>query len=243
MNPWPMAVSERQDLVGQFTRSVAAGRDALKRIAIGAPLVLSAAALSGCMASPTYGTGKSSSVQLLEDVTGMVSLGDKKRDAINYTPRPELVKPAKGAGLVAPQEEITASANPNWPESPEQRRERIKAEATANQDNPNYRAPVIIDTVAPRTKGGKLTLPKESIRGPGYDNDELPSNQREEFNRRLASIKQGDPNKRKFLSEPPVAYRAPEATAPTGDVGEDEWRKERRVKRSKGGGLRGLFGL
>ena len=30
--------------------------------------------LAGCMSSPTYGTGKSSSVQLAEDLTGVLSL-------------------------------------------------------------------------------------------------------------------------------------------------------------------------
>ncbi len=198
--------------------------------------------MAGCTGSPTYGTGKTANMQLLEDVTGMMSVGDKKRDPINYAPRPELVKPGENQqmALVAPQDNIVATSATEWPESPEARLARIKADATANQDNPSYRAPVIMDTANQKRE---VTLPKESIRGPGYDADEMSANEREMFRKRLAEAKQGSATTRKYLSEPPVAYRAPEATAATGDIGEDEWKKERRAKRSarKKGGLRDIL--
>ena len=65
------------------------------RLFVVAPVVVCAALLSGCMSSPTYGTGKAASAQLMEDVTGILSLGPKDRPQIEYKPRPELVKPVR----------------------------------------------------------------------------------------------------------------------------------------------------
>lgn len=56
--------------------------------------------------------------------------------------------------------------------------------------------------------------------------------QREEFNRRLAENNQGSPTTRKYLSEPPLEYRKPAETAAANDVGEDELKKERRIKKA-----------
>ncbi len=109
------------------------------RLWLGAPLVASALMLAGCLGSPTYGTDKTATEQLASDVTGILSIAPKSREPIDYKPRPELVKPASAGALPPPQESVAVTANPAWPESPEARRARIRAEATANQDNPNYR--------------------------------------------------------------------------------------------------------
>jgi hypothetical protein len=53
---------------------------------------------------------------------------------------------------------------------------------------------------------------------------------REAFKARLQESKQGSPTTRKYLSEPPVAYRQPSASAPVGDPGIDERVKEARIK-------------
>ena len=61
-----------------------------------------------------------------------------------------------------------------------------------------------------------------------------------EYQRRLKETQQGNSQTRKFLSEPPVDYRQAAADAPTGELGEDEYRKERRLKREarkKSGGF------
>ena len=57
-----------------------------------------------------------------------------------------------------------------------------------------------------------------------------PSKQGEAFRKKLAEERQGSPTKRKYLSEPPLDYRQAAATAPVGDLGEDELKKERRLK-------------
>lgn len=43
---------------------------------------------------------------------------------------------------------------------------------------------------------------------------------------------QGSPTERRYLSEPPLAYRQPAATAPANELGKDEWKKERDRKKA-----------
>jgi len=194
-------------------------------VAISAALA-SGAMLAGCVGmAPTYGTGKPADQQLLEDVSGMFSLKPKNGPQIDYKPRPELVKPATAEVLPAPQDNIVTASAGAWPESPEQRRARIRAEATEGRDDPNFQPEVAMSQPTRRTI--------RATRGDDVDvngNAISPQKQREEFNRRLAENNQGSPTSRKYLSEPPLDYRAPAATAPVGDVGEDEWKKDRRRK-------------
>jgi hypothetical protein len=207
------------------------------RLWLGAPFVASSLMLAGCMGSPTYGTDKTATEQLASDVTGILSIAPKRRDPIDYKPRPDLVKPAPGAAaaLPAPQDSVTVASNPSWPESPEQRRARIRAEATANQNNPNYDSPVVSDVAvasAASSSSSSFGLPakgddsgsNQSIRRPEFKNT------REAYKKRLAETKQGSETSRKYLSEPPLTYRQPAATAPVDDIGEDEFKKERRAR-------------
>lgn len=180
------------------------------------PLVIgfaaaSALALSGCIASPRYGTDKTANQQLVEDLTGVLSIGPKQQPQIAYQPRPELVKPETTAVLPPPQDSVTTASA--WPESPELRRSRLRQEATDNQDNPAYRSPIV---VANRDTGGA-------------DNS-VTQAQQEEFRRRMAIQNASDPTSRRYLSEPPGTYRQAAATAPTDELGEDEWKKERDAK-------------
>lgn len=180
------------------------------------------------MGSPTYGTGKPADQQLLEDVTGVLSLGPKNKERIEYKPRAGIVMPASTEVLPPPQEDVATSGNPAWPESPEQRLARVRAEATENQDNPLYRSSIVRDVgVNARTQDGTLDPVKAKA-------------QREEVMKRRAEANQLNPTTRRYLSEPPVAYRQPADSAPTGELGVDEAKKEREAKRAaqkKGGGF------
>ncbi len=206
------------------------------RIALGAPLVVSSVLLAGCMSDPTYGTGRSASIQLAEDLTGVLSLTPKQREAIAYEPRPDLVRPAAGqkANLPAPQDRLASTGNPSWPESPEAKRARLKKEITENRDNPTYDSPIagaVASTETGRRLGsGDIDSPRAHDAGRRYGDQYNTKAQREQFNKRLAEERQGSPTSRKYLSEPPLVYRAPAATAATDDVGEDELKKERRRK-------------
>jgi hypothetical protein len=199
-----------------------------------APMVVSGALLAGCVGAPTYGTGKAADEQLLEDVTGILSLGPKDKAKIDYKPRPELVKPAAtagtgvDAGLPPPQENVTTASNGAWPESPEAVRARLRAEATANQDDPTYDSPIEADSGGSK---GITSAARLNDRG-NFESAPDPEAQRKEFKRRLAETGQGSPSSRKYLSEPPLVYREAAASAPVGDIGEDEWKKDRRAKRA-----------
>jgi len=102
-----------------------------------AALCAGALALGGCF-GPTYGTGKTSSAQLMEDLGSSLSLGSRRPQApINYTPRPGIVEPADTSVLPPPQQNI-ADASEAWPESPEQRRARVLADVDAGRRDPNF---------------------------------------------------------------------------------------------------------
>ncbi|MBO6639594.1 MAG: hypothetical protein JJ920_17665 [Roseitalea sp.] len=94
-------------------------------------------ALAGCF-GPTYGTGVTATDQLFDDLGNAISLGDRTPPPqINYTPRPDIVRPTETSSLPAPQESI-ATASGQWPESPEERRERVRREADDGLRDPNF---------------------------------------------------------------------------------------------------------
>lgn len=200
------------------------------RLALLAPLVVSGLALSGCMSSPTYGTNKTASEQLVGDVTGILSLGPKERTRIDYRPRPELVKPSSdaAANLPPPQQSVANAENPNWPESPEQKRERLVAKATENRDKPGFR-PDIVNDIADGPASLTPSGPAKAVDA-GAKSPVGASQEREAFKKKLAESRQGSATSRKYLSEPPLVYREPSGTAPADELGEDELKKERRLK-------------
>jgi hypothetical protein len=190
-------------------------------------------AIAGCASSPTYGTDKTSGAQLLDDVSNIASF-NKKRTPIVYNPRPQLVRPATGAAanaqLPQPQGNVVAENSANWPESPEQRRRRIRDTATANQNNPRF---------VPEVENDLPVAKSPNTREYGMFNDRTPpvvpagspsQNKGAEFRARKLASTAGSPTTRRYLSEPPLEYRAPAQTAATGDLGEDEVKKERERK-------------
>lgn len=218
----------------------------LARTALLVPLVVSGLALTGCMSSPTYGTDKTAGEQLTQDLSNAFSFAPQKKASIEYKPRPALVKPAPGQRetLPVPQDSITQTASAEWPESPEQRRARLRADATAHQDDPRYQSQIVNDIDVDPTAARQAMRDQSS----SYDHPLAARNnsragdaaRRAEVNRRLAESKQGDPTSRKYLSEPPLDYRVASGTAPQGDIGEDEFKKERRLKR-EATGKKGMF--
>ncbi|RUV29699.1 MULTISPECIES: hypothetical protein [unclassified Mesorhizobium] len=212
------------------------------RVALLAPLVVSGLALSGCMGSPTYGTDKTASAQLAGDLTSAFTVMPKNKEKIDYKPRPELVKPAPGQKELPPPQDSIATASADWPESPEQRRARLRAEATLHQDDPDYQAQIVDDVQTDPSAVKTAMAQSASSHPPAWTPADSDKGRAAEVKRRLAEAKQGDPNTRRYLSEPPVQYRAAAATAPVDDLGEDEYKKERRLKKeaaakNKSGGM------
>ena len=185
-------------------------------------MIAAVALLAGCMSAPTYGTGTRSDVQLLEDVSNIASLKPKKKETIDYKPRAGIVKPATIGELPAPQ---TAYANSEqWPESPEERRARIRAEATANQDNAFFKPSVVTTTknssIEPVNFDDRVSLEDRY-------KTENKGDQQKRFREQLAT-KNGAYQERRYLSDPPSEYKQPLESAPSDELGEDEKAKERR---------------
>lgn len=182
-------------------------------------LLCFAGLLSGCVSSPTYGTDKTSTEQLFDDITNIASLKTRKGDDIDYKPRPDLVTPPTTASLPAPQTSVVQNEQ-IWPESPEETRERIVAEITDNQNNPGYVSP---------------------LKTAGPDGQSLTRKQQAEAYRQARLVQKGAYQERRFLSDPPAGYKIPASTAPVGELGETEREKEKRRKegaRVKGTGKR-----
>lgn len=176
----------------------------------GTLIVLSAAAfgVTGCM-GPTYGTDKTATEQLIDDVGDSMSLAPtKKPEKLAYQPRGDLIKPAE-AKLVEPQQNLASKDNPGWLESPEQTRDRLKAEADENADNPNYRSPLIVGV----TEGKVKSVEQQAT----------------EY-REGRKIMQGRENKRRFMSDPPLEYRQVDDPAKLTELGESEAAKEKKRK-------------
>lgn len=184
-------------------------------------MVASAIAVSGCM-GPTYGTDKPATQQLLEDV-GNFAGGSGRSEPIAYNPRPGIVLPSSMEVLPTPQQNARRAGDGAWPESPEERLARIRAEATERQEDTTYRAPV-------------LTARSERQAPSNVDPDwqTRPTVQQSEARQRLAQAQRGSPTTRRYLSEPPLEYRVPAESAPTDDLGTEEWRKQRDLERASG---------
>lgn len=172
--------------------------------------------LSGCMGSPTYGTDKTAMEQLADDLGSAVSIGgNDQRRSVKYNPRPSLVvatKEQQNQTLPSPQQSLASRENnPNWVESPEETRERLRQEATENENNPRYRSPLL----AGRGQAGQMT---ESQKWEAF--------RQAKQNAETVNMSGG----RRSLSDPPTEYRAVDA-ANLQDVGEPELQKERRRKK------------
>lgn len=188
---------------------------AIRVIAGTAGLLFATAGLSGCVSSPTYGTGTSAAEQLVDDIGAAATIGGgSKAKNIKYAPRPGLVVPAPGeqTALVEPQTSIASKGNGTWAESPEEMRVRLAQEAEDNRNNANYQSPL--------------------AKGPGFGDKPGTSSQAQfaQFRENLKTEK-GNYNGRRYLSDPPTTYREADPAALT-DLGEPEKAKEKRRRQA-----------
>lgn len=177
----------------------------IKKIVAGSALLGACLTLGGCLASPTYGTNKTSSEQLVDDLSSIASLKTQNGADIEYKPRPDLVQPPAGASLPEPQLSVVKNEQ-IWPESPEEIRDRLVAEADAS--------------------GGH----NSALTGPNRAGQRLTAKQQREAYIEARKLQQGQYKERRFLSDPPAGYKDPAATAPVGELGETEKTKERLAK-------------
>lgn len=168
--------------------------------------------LASCMSSPTYGTDKTAAEQLMDDLGDAVSVIPPKRDKnIAYKPRPDLVVPDEGKlALAAPQESLAnRENNPNWVESPEEMRQRLRKEASENEDY---------------VRSSSLARQEETKR-------KLNVDQQRQAYRENRKAQAGVSTSRRYLTDPPVEYREVSDPSVLSDLGESEKVKEKRRKK------------
>ena len=211
-------------------------------------LVFAAAALSGCVGGTTYGTGVSQEEQTVQDLTNMLTL-KQKREKIDYSPRPDLIVPDNKQALVEPIDTASTTSSPDWPETPEQRIARIRAQAGE------------IDARTGDYSQEELRRAKEGIAidDSGYTKQEFVPGQTDRDGntilvrgdtptrakvlkaRQDAKISVGA--KRKYLTEPPIEYRVASETAPQGEeafTAEELAAREEEKKRLRNEGFKSL---
>ncbi len=202
-------------------------------------VIIAVAMVSGCVGGTTYGTGVSQEQQTIEDFTNLISFS-KKKTQIDYQARPDLVVPEEKV-LVTPQVDAESGAESDWPETPEQRIARVRAEAEeAQATSAGQLAFAKRQKRFRSTRPGDNSIPYAPI-GQGVPNEtcdpqpngimrqctgfEISQAVRAERAEIKSVGKTG--YQRRYLTEPPLEYRTPSANAVEGDLGytEAEMRK------------------
>jgi hypothetical protein len=173
-------------------------------------LALAAGAVGGC--ASTYGTGEAPEMALFREMTGGLT-GRGAKESIQYQPRAPLVAPPVAGQLPEPMQTAEV-ANANWPLDPDQNRE----ERTYGED---YDAQAEYQRLKPLAG----MMPESTVKT-DTSNDDLKQaydivhtkKQREQFRQALADSKGFGRTGRRYLTEPPNAYREPAATAPMEEV-------------------------
>jgi len=169
-------------------------------------LGLAAAALGGC--ASTYGTGEAPEMALFREVTGGL-VGKGEKETIQYQPRAPLVMPP-AAGQLPPPVETADAATADWPLDPDQ---NVAARTYGEDYDPQAEYE--------RLKPLAGLMPESTVKTETSDHDQPAydiihsKQQRQQFQKELAEAKGYGRTERKYLTDPPTAYRAPAETAPT----------------------------
>ncbi|MEX0853515.1 MAG: hypothetical protein WD036_09585 [Bauldia sp.] len=172
-------------------------------------------ALAGCSAT-TYGTGTSPGMQTLQDIVGLAALSNEKKEPIQYRPRPPVVAPPSVEALPTPGSE-TATVAVNWPKDPDELAKQVKLDSAAREaagKEPNFRLP---PTPPPQQTGDQPLTPEQV---------EQVKKLYAQAKSTLAVDENGIPIRR-YLTEPPVEYRAPDPDSPV-DITEDPKKKKKK---------------
>ena len=195
-------------------------------------LILSTVAMSfvvaGCVGGTTYGTGVSHEEQTVKALSNMLAIKEDDRPDIDYSSRPDLVMPPQTASLPQPLEVEQSTSNAEWPETPEERIARIRGEAVEADERSGelpieemrrekYGIGVASATSRGRSvqanRGGNAFI--DAIRDGDADAES------QDVKRKRSELAYSTGPQRKYLTEPPVEYRTPAATAAAGDLGYD----------------------
>jgi len=189
-------------------RDLALTQSAFSALALAAA-ALAAPGLAGCIQTSTYGTGQSPEMAIFRELSG--GLGGQKKEPIVYQPRAPLVMPPSSEGLPPPAE-TAATANAAWPRDPDQTAEGRRQ---FGDENPRDDvSPEEARRLAPLTAMGDLPSGEK-----GWNENENPAydvvnkEKRESFRAALDEA-DGIRQERRYLTDPPDAFRAPAPSAP-----------------------------
>ncbi len=183
-------------------------------VALAAPVTL-----GGCAMTSTYGTGEAPEMALFREMTGGLLSKDKK-EPIDYEPRAPLVLPADTQDLPQPVETASA-ADPNWPIDPSERAVVNADELNARNGQEQYRRLRPLSGVLPTTAERSAAVGQDDLsieRAEKYRFIHRNSRQQQEFAKALADSKGYSRRERRYLTDPPLTYREPADSAPTGEV-------------------------
>ena len=219
----------------------------VQRSSASAVAVAMAVGLAGCVGGTTYGTGVTQEKQTLNDVYNMFTLKNQRKN-IDYSARPDLVVPENTASLPEPLDSEVTTSNPDWPETPEQRIARIRAQAGeidarsgeySLEEQLREKEGIGIET----QERQKFVVGQTDRDGnPILFNGEASQARRESVLARKAELEPSRGASRKYLTEPPVEYRIPADTAPAGaeayseeEIAERERKKKEAEERDAAG--------
>jgi hypothetical protein len=188
---------------------------------LGAGLVAAglALALAGCQSGMTYGTGVSPGVQTLNDIAGIA--GDvKKQEPIDYGPRAPIVEPP--VATLPPPGQTDAALAANWPDDPDEQAKRLRADAAKRggddvpygRNDPVFRLPkqeTTSDQPSPT-----LVRNQQSDYERAHSTPEQIATSKKLYadSRNATAVDENGNPIRRYLTEPPSEYRAPDEEAP-----------------------------
>jgi hypothetical protein len=168
------------------------------------------------MRTATYGTGQAPEMALFREMTGGLLSRDEEAP-IEYQPRAPLVMPPTAEQLPPPVETAAAS-DPAWPHDPDQNpsgpREFGDDNPTDDINPDEYRRLRPLAGVLPNQQQQR---PPSEARGRLSENYALVHSRRERqaFQQALAEAEGYGRTERRYLTDPPSAYREPAPTAPS----------------------------
>ena len=180
-------------------------------------IALVALPLAGCSMMSTYGTGEAPEMAVFREVSGGILDKNKKKPSIDYQARAPLVMPPTAESLPPPVESAEA-ASPDWPID----RNQLTAEADARADDGDPRNDInqaeyrrlkpLAGLRSQRSVPEQIFVADDDGKSDYYNTVVHGRAQREQFAKALADSKgYGHTDERRYLTDPPIAYREPVA--------------------------------
>jgi len=219
----------------------------MKRFSAVACVIVSGITLSACSnVGNTYGTGSSHELATLKGLSSMFNLRAQEKAKIDYTPRPDLIMPANKNVLPAPADASNVD-DQNWPVSPLERQAAVQNAAPAADNRTRNPGGLDAEFATSEKQGIFKQIENRTARyDPSVDNVRATGatevlreiQQGKNKNNRQAALARKEQltytrgsGARRFLTEPPVEYRTPAATADAGELGVSNEVLDERQKR------------